>query len=203
MKDCNDNSITNSGIDAQHTFHPKSLDFDHIDENRNYYQTSKTNVAASVVKKSSIDVYTSSSDKRHLHSPSVKAEEPLVKKNQDDEHTVEVLLKKCQNADSYVPVKEKLKLFESLCRLRRIINNDDSVTSNAKRTRSLHDLSNSEYPAPTNTGVKQICKYFETKNDENTEKEGSKFNTIARVNRTNFGPVKTMISRKYSVKIKI
>lgn len=120
----------------------------------------------------------------------------------EDEQTVEFLLKKCQNSDSYVPVKEKLKLFESLCRLGRI-SNDDSNQNNAKyaskRTRSLHDLSHSENIHQNNPGVKQICKYFETKNYENKPQESVKYNTLGRTHRTSFGPVKTIIGRKYSV----
>lgn len=81
--------------------------------------------------------------------------------------------------------------------------NDDTATSAkyaSKRTRSLHDLSHSETSSVpnNNAGVKQMCKYFETKNDTNKTSE-VKFNTIARIHRTSIGPVKTLISRKYSV----
>lgn len=113
----------------------------------------------------------------------------------EDEQTVELLLKKCQNSDSYVPVKEKLKLFESLCRLGQHDENVNNAKYTSKRTRSLHDLSHSE--PNVNLGVKQICKYFETKNDESKVQE--KCNTLGRIHRTSIGPVKSLISRKYSV----
>lgn len=88
---------------------------------------------------------------------------------------VAVLLKKCQSAESYVPVKEKLVLFESLCRMGRISNptglTEDLLLSSSvngqtnnvsKRARSMHDLSY----CFTNAGVREICKYFETKSDD-------------------------------------
>lgn len=69
---------------------------------------------------------------------------------------VETLLKKCQNSESYVPVKEKLMLFESLCRLGRKVRSTEDVTvkvevETAKRTRSLHDLSSC-------VAVREMCR---------------------------------------------
>lgn len=84
-----------------------------------------------------------------------------------DEKAVEVLLKKCQNPESYVPVKEKLMLFESLCRLGRKVRSTEDVTfkidMESKRARSLHDLSNC---VSTHIAVREICKYFENKGED-------------------------------------
>lgn len=82
--------------------------------------------------------------------------------------TVEVLLKKCQSSESYVPVKEKLMLFESLCRIGRGRSSEDvsmarlAIVGVSKRTRSLHDLTY----CFTSGGVREICKYFETKSED-------------------------------------
>lgn len=85
---------------------------------------------------------------------------------------VAVLLQKCQSAESYVPVKEKLVLFESLCRIGRVSCPSEELTvvlsstvnskNVSKRARSMHDLSY----CFTNAGVREICKYFETKSDD-------------------------------------
>lgn len=98
-----------------------------------------------------------------------------------DERSIEVLLKRCQNADNYVPVKEKLVLFESLCRFgRRVRSTEDvsvKINVEAKRAVSMHDLSNSSL-----TGVRQICKYFENKR-EPQEELSSTYGTIHRASR--------------------
>ncbi|GJQ82244.1 hypothetical protein Trydic_g19444 [Trypoxylus dichotomus] len=87
----------------------------------------------------------------------------------NDEKAFEVLLKKCQNHENYVPVKEKLLLFETLCRLGRKVSRStedmhlkpDIAT---KRARSLHDLH-----SVSSTGVRQICRYFEDKCETSSE----------------------------------
>lgn len=125
---------------------------------------------------------------------SIPIEEPKVQKesesaNQSDEETVEILLQKCQNSDSYVPVKDKLVLFESLCRLGRrlakssedLVNMPNNVTQH-KRARSMHDLNTN-----CGVGVREICKYFEKRrgnkedlnNNECVDLQ-SKYNTIAK-----------------------
>lgn len=100
----------------------------------------------------------------------------------NDEKNVELLLKRCQNSDNYVPVKEKLVLFESLCRLGRKVRSTEDVSlkinvDNTKRAVSMHDLSNCAASTP---GVRQMCKYFENKTDE---QESEKYATINRTNR--------------------
>ncbi|XP_044253694.1 uncharacterized protein LOC123004461 [Tribolium madens] len=97
-----------------------------------------------------------------------------------EEKNIENLLKKCQNAESYVPVKEKLILFESLCKLGRKVRSTEDVSckaaSGTKRARSMHDLSNFS----PQSAVREICKYFEIKSEASVEKYG----TIARFNRS-------------------
>ncbi|XP_044759491.1 uncharacterized protein LOC123317166 [Coccinella septempunctata] len=82
-----------------------------------------------------------------------------------EEKTVETILKKCQNVETYVPVKEKLVLFESLCRLGRKVRSTEDVSYKSdvetKRARSMHDLSN----VGPHVAVREICKYFENKTD--------------------------------------
>lgn len=98
-----------------------------------------------------------------------------------DEKAVEMLLKKCQNPEKYVPVKEKLVLFESLCRLGRKVRSTEDVNfkidTETKRARSLHDLSSCFGPP---IAVREICKYFENKN---VNEGGRNYTTI--VNRKN------------------
>ncbi|XP_044737841.1 probable serine/threonine-protein kinase clkA [Chrysoperla carnea] len=104
------------------------------------------------------------------------------------EETVEQLLKKCQNSDNYVPVKDKLVLFESLCKLGRksLINNqnliigannnyNNTLSIEKRRTQSMYDLNNNHINGAG--GVRQICKYFET---QSTTNNTNKFNTIAK-----------------------
>lgn len=89
---------------------------------------------------------------------------------QHEEKNLEVLLKRCQNAENYVPVKEKLVLFESLCRLGRKVRSTEDVSVKVnveatKRAASMHDLSNCAGSAGA-AGVRQMCKLFESRNDE-------------------------------------
>lgn len=82
----------------------------------------------------------------------------------DPEEVVETLLKKCQNVETYVPVKEKLFLFESLCKMGRKVRSSEDVSlkpekSTTKRAKSCHDLSTLN----TQIAVREICKYFENK----------------------------------------
>lgn len=176
IKDCNHNCLLTPIINEKKQTPTEN---GHFDENRN--------ICLSEDKATNFRLQNPKTTELHV-----------TKSIDEDEQTVELLLKKCQNSDSYVPVKEKLKLFESLCRLGRY---NEDTTANvkyaSKRTRSLHDLSYSEN-LPHNAGVKQICKYFETKSGENKTKD-IKYNTIARIHRTSLGPVKTLISRKHSV----
>ncbi|XP_022192670.2 uncharacterized protein LOC111050629 [Nilaparvata lugens] len=76
------------------------------------------------------------------------------------------LMARCQQADHYVPVKDKKLLFESLCRKRLVCSSDNIDTFSAPcgvplgvqpRAHSLHDLSRCHSALP----VKQLCRYFE------------------------------------------
>ncbi|CAH1993172.1 unnamed protein product [Acanthoscelides obtectus] len=103
--------------------------------------------------------------------PPVRTPEKVSEVPEDiEEKQVEDLMKKCQNAENYVPVKEKLFLFESLCKLGRKVRSTEDVSlkidTSSKRARSLHDLSNIN----SHIAVREICKYFENKNEtqENT-----------------------------------
>ncbi|KAF5291391.1 hypothetical protein FQR65_LT01701 [Abscondita terminalis] len=82
----------------------------------------------------------------------------------NEKTSIEILLKKCQNSEKYVPVKEKLVLFESLCRLGRKVRSTEDVSFKInldnKRASSMHDLSSNSTKV-----VRQICKYFEDKKD--------------------------------------
>lgn len=106
--------------------------------------------------------------------------EPLAQQN--DAHDIEMLLRKCQNAENYVPVKEKLLLFESLCKLGRKVRSTEDVsckkgeTAGNVKARSMHDLSHLQ----SQKAVRDICRYFEVKSGGDVG--GCKFGTIARLN---------------------
>lgn len=78
--------------------------------------------------------------------------------------SVEMLKQRCQNTENYVPVKEKLALFESLCRNGRLARSSEELaaiersTNSTVRARSLHDLSRSRSPQ---VPVREMCKFFE------------------------------------------
>lgn len=87
-----------------------------------------------------------------------------------EQKTIEDLLKKCQNAETYVSVKDKLCLFESLCKMGRKVRSTESipvkVRTDNKRAQSLHDLSR----IGSHIAVREICKLFENKNEQDGEK---------------------------------
>ncbi|KAJ8984337.1 hypothetical protein NQ317_012557 [Molorchus minor] len=87
------------------------------------------------------------------------------------EHQVEDLLRRCQNVENYVPVKEKLFLFESLSKFAPKVRSTEDVSlkvdTGTKRARSLHDLSN----ISSQIAVREICKYFENKCDTQNDEQ--------------------------------
>lgn len=90
--------------------------------------------------------------------------QPFTQCPNSPEQVVETLLKKCQNVETYVPVKEKLFLFESLCKMGRKVRSSEDVSlkfekSTTKRTKSCYDLTNIN----TQIAVREICKYFENR----------------------------------------
>lgn len=82
------------------------------------------------------------------------------------EEDVARLLERCQRVDHYVPVREKLNLFESLSRMggRLARSTEDLGRSSVKnspqgkqRARSLHDLNRGLKAVP----VREMCRLFE------------------------------------------
>lgn len=92
-----------------------------------------------------------------------------------EENYVQDLLRKCQNTENYVPVKDKLFLFESLCKLGRKVRSTEDVPSKVcetsnKRAKSLNDLSHN---LVSQNVVREICKYFENKSNSSYDSRNS------------------------------
>ncbi|XP_012267593.2 uncharacterized protein LOC105692751 isoform X1 [Athalia rosae] len=82
------------------------------------------------------------------------------------EEAVARLLERCQRVDHYVPVRDKLTLFESLSRLGGRLARSTEDLGRAKaipsprgkqRARSLHDLNRAAKSVP----VREMCRFFE------------------------------------------
>lgn len=79
------------------------------------------------------------------------------------EPSVAILRMHCQDTEKYVPVRDKLALFESLCRVGRLARSSEELAAEAEqawapRARSLHDLTRERSP---HVPVREICKFFE------------------------------------------
>ncbi|KAK2577193.1 hypothetical protein KPH14_003344 [Odynerus spinipes] len=112
------------------------------------------------------------------------------------EEDVARLLERCQRVDHYVPVREKLTLFESLSRLggRLARSTEDLGRSESKpsprgkqRARSLHDLNRGARSVP----VREMCRFFEgelrdtgqssnNNNNNNNNNTGTKYSNLTK-----------------------
>lgn len=118
--------------------------------------------------------------KRHLNNsyPSaspLRTGSSLDEDDATDEQYVQDLLRRCQNTENYVPVKDKLCLFESLCKLGRKVRSTEDVAAKmaspgGKRAKSLNDLTHS---LSSNRAVREICKYFENKKNSDYDSKSS------------------------------
>lgn len=90
------------------------------------------------------------------------------------EEDVAKLFERCQRVDHYVPVREKLTLFESLSRLGRLARSTEDLGRTStnpcpkgkQRARSLHDLNRGARVVP----VREMCRFFEGDADQPLEK---------------------------------
>lgn len=103
------------------------------------------------------------------------------------EEDVAKLLARCQRVDHYVPVREKLTLFESLSRLGgRLARSTEDLGRSApkpsprgkQRARSLHDLNRAVRSVP----VREMCRFFE--GDAQTDSNSTSINTVPRLHET-------------------
>jgi len=109
------------------------------------------------------------------------------------EEDVAKLLERCQRVDHYVPVREKLNLFESLSRLggRLARSTEDLGRTSTKpsprgkqRARSLHDLNRGARALP----VREMCRFFE---GDLLEQDGCPKTTILAKTRFSDPPTKS------------
>lgn len=178
----NDVPLRNSSKDSlmRQDFHPQEgtqLDFiTNYERGRTKRRVRVNNCVSECVEKR--PVRAQSSDPVHKMSDSDSELEDV------DEKEMMALLWRCQQVDSYVPVCEKRRLFESLCRRGwRLAQSSDNLCNTSgiaevklkrkKRAKSLHDLSRGS------VAVREICQYFETRGQ--TEQDVTPHQAVARL----------------------
>ncbi|XP_015516728.1 uncharacterized protein [Neodiprion pinetum] len=109
---------------------------------------------------------TRSSALKHRETAQPKSPTSFSLAPEPSEEAIARLLKRCQRVDHYVPVRDKLTLFESLSRLGGRLARSTEDLGRAKanpsprgkqRARSLHDLNRATKSVP----VREMCRFFE------------------------------------------
>lgn len=94
---------------------------------------------------------------------------------------VEALKQHCQDPENFATVREKLALFETLCRAGRLARSSEELAAatekglSGPRARSLHDLTRSRSPQ---VPVREMCKFFERCNNKSIRIQNKKSSTL-------------------------